>query len=146
MKPRASKKKTAPRAEKALASIPLAGSHQLTVERSRAGNLLTLRGAKGQLCLSIEITEKGPILRFEGAALRLEVGGDLSISADRLALNARSELALTTQGELRITAQGDLVSEARIQTIKAQLGDVNIKANDDVRVNGERVMVNCVET
>jgi hypothetical protein len=40
-------------------------------------------------------------------------------------------------------ADGDLKTEARIQEIRARLGNVNVSANDDVRIDGERVMVNC---
>jgi hypothetical protein len=36
-----------------------------------------------------------------------------------------------------------LDSQARIQNITAVLGNVNVKANDDVRMNGERVRMNC---
>jgi len=34
-------------------------------------------------------------------------------------------------------------SLARVQNIKADLGNVNVTANDDVSINGERVRVNC---
>ena len=35
------------------------------------------------------------------------------------------------------------LTSARAQAITARLGDVSVKANDDVRLNGERVRLNC---
>lgn len=129
--------------------MQLAGRHSLSVERmadGSEGNLLRLFRKDGQVCLTIEVTEKGPVIKFEGAALTVQAAGDLVVEAERIALAARKELALASGGNLSLHAAGDLTSEARIQTIRAQLGNVNVKANDDVRLDGERVMVNCVET
>lgn len=123
--------------------IELAGRHELVVERAGEGNVLSLLGRDGQVCLAIEITEAGPVLRFEGANLKLRVGGDLLIEADRLALQGRSEVTLHSGGDLRMQADRNLTSQARVQTIQADLGDVNVKANDDVKLRGERVRVNC---
>jgi hypothetical protein len=44
---------------------------------------------------------------------------------------------------MKLQASGDLHSEARIQNVTATLGDVNVRANDDVKLSGERVRVNC---
>lgn len=126
--------------------IDLAGGHELVVTSVADVDVVQLVAQNGSVCLSIELTEAGPILRFEGAALRLRASGDLVVEAERLALVGRSALALETGGDLSIRARGDLTSEARIQTITADLGNVNVKANDDVRLDGERVLVNCVDT
>ena len=42
-----------------------------------------------------------------------------------------------------VEAVGDVKSAGRSQEIVADLGDVRVKANDDVRLNGERVRCNC---
>ena len=67
--------------------------------------------------------------------LTLKTDGDLALSARRIDLNASEGMSLTTAGDLKTTG--------RSQTIVADLGDVKVKANDDVRFNGERVLVNC---
>jgi hypothetical protein len=123
--------------------IELAGRHQLVMQRTQDSNILRLLGRNGEVCLSIEVTPAGPVLRFEGAALKLEASGDLMIEAERLAFVGRSEVVLDSGGDLLVHAEGDLHSKARIQNITADLGNVNVKANDDVRINGERVRVNC---
>ena len=73
-------------------------------------------------------------MEFVGG-LSLKTDGDLALSARRIDLNATEGMSLTTAGDLKTTG--------RTQTIVADLGDVKLKANDDVRLNGERVLVNC---
>ena len=126
--------------------LALQGGHQLALVRAREQDLLHIRDSGGQTVLTVEVTDRGPVLRFEGASLAIEARGDLSISAETLRLCGRSELALESQGDVRLDTPGDLHATARIHNIRASLGNVNIGANDDVRLNGERVLVNCDET
>ena len=123
--------------------LALTGGHELALSRAGEQDVLQIRGTGGQVILTIEVTSRGPVLRFEGASLTLEAAGDLSICADTLRLSGRSGLALESQGDVRLETPGDLHLVARVQNIRASLGNVNIGANDDVRLNGERVMVNC---
>ena len=44
---------------------------------------------------------------------------------------------------MKLAATGDMQLEARVQDITATQGNVNVKANDDVCLHGERVKVNC---
>ena len=97
----------------------------------------------GAVTLSVLLTEAGPVLRFEGASLVLQASGSLAIDAEHLHLRGRAGMTLETAGDLALQAKGDLNSAARIQNITATLGDVNVQANDDVKLVGERVRVNC---
>jgi hypothetical protein len=90
----------------------------------------------------VHLTPAGPVLRFEGSLL-LEASGGLAVDAQRVAIHGREGLSLTSGGNARIEIAGDLDSQARIQNITAVLGNVNVKANDDVRMNGERIKMNC---
>ena len=80
------------------------------------------------------------MLRFEGAGLTLRAAGDLTLEARRLTLHAEESLALSTGGDLDVTVTGDLRSTARTPTITADLGDVRVEANDNVKIDGERVL------
>jgi len=124
-------------------SVALAGRQQLEVITAKDRSELNLIGTDGQVRLRIEVSAAGPVLLLEGGHLKVEVRGDLALVADRLALVGRRELVLRSGGDLHLHAKQDLHSEARIQNIKADLGNVNVKANDDVRLNGERVLMNC---
>lgn len=120
-------------------SLALAHGQRLAVE---TGNVLRLFAADGRTTLTVLITPAGPVLQFSGG-LEIQAEGDLAVSGKRLALHGREGVAISTGGDLSLHADRDLHSTARIQNITADLGNVNVKANDDVRLNGERVMVNC---
>ena len=124
-------------------AIDLVGGQRLVVEDHPSANVLRLVSAEGRLTLSIRVTPAGPVLHLDGAGLMIQADGDLAVSAGRVAIHARDGLALTTGGDLRVHAAGDLHSTARIQNLTADLGNVNVKANDDIKLNGERVLVNC---
>jgi hypothetical protein len=124
-------------------TFDLPGNQQLVVERgSREANLQILT-AGGQVTLWIRVTPSGPVLHFQGAGLMLRADGDLAVSAERVAIHGREEVRITSGGDATIGIAGNLETTARIQNITAVLGNVNVKANDDVKLNGERVLVNC---
>lgn len=124
-------------------TVALAARQRLEVLTRDDRSELALVGSDGKVRLRIEVTAEGPVLHVEGDGLKVRVEGDLALTADRLALVGRQELTLRSGGDLHVEAARDLHSQARIQHIKAELGNVNVRANDDVRLNGERVMVNC---
>jgi hypothetical protein len=123
--------------------MALVGDQQLVLERRRRDNLLQIIGADGHVTLSLQITPAGAVLRFEGASLMIQADGDLAVSAKRIAIHGREEVRITSGGDATIGVAGDLETTARIQNITAELGNVNVKANDDVKLNGERILVNC---
>ena len=116
------------------AAIPLAHNNSLVVEPVAGGSVLRLFAADGRQTIALRVTEAGLELEFVGG-LSLRTDGDLALSARRIDLNASEGMSLTTAGDLKTTG--------RSQTIVADLGDVKLKANDDVRLNSERVLVNC---
>lgn len=124
-------------------AIELAGRHQVHIRRGEQLDTLELIGRDGKVVFAIEVSERGPVLRFEGPGLTLRAAGDLALEAETLSLRADKALSLRSGGDLHIHADGDLHSSARVQHIQAELGDVSIDANDDVRIDGERVLVNC---
>jgi hypothetical protein len=124
-------------------TIDLIGGHALSLARSPRDNVLQIKTPDGRVGVSITITPGGIQMSLTGAGLTLEAAGALAINAERLTLHGRDHVAITSDGDAAIRAAGDLRSEARIQTITANLGNVNIEANDDVELNGERVRLNC---
>ncbi|WP_437648051.1 hypothetical protein [Sorangium sp. So ce362] len=123
--------------------VELTGRQRLVVVRQPDGDVVRFLSPSGAVTLSVSLTEGGPVLRFEGASLVLQAAGSLAIEAEQLQLHGRAGVSLSTDGDLTLQAAGDLHSEARIQNVTATLGDVNVRANDDVKLSGERVRVNC---
>jgi hypothetical protein len=124
-------------------SIQLIGNQHLVVDRSQAGDRILLLGPEGHLSLTIEVTKEGPILKFDAPGLIIDTAGQLAINADRISIHGREKLNLSCDGDASVKVVGDLETSARIQTIRAELGNVDVKANDDVRLEGERVLLNC---
>ncbi len=124
-------------------TLSLVGKQKLVLERRPGQNVLQIISSEGQVTLTVQITPAGPVLRFEGSGLMIQTAGALAIDAECVAIHGREGLALTSGGDAKISVAGDLDTEARIQNITAFLGNVNVKANDDVKLNGERVMMNC---
>lgn len=124
-------------------SLPLSEQRTLVVERRPGLDLLRVVNADGQACLTVQLTPTGPVLQFDGG-LTLQTSGALALDAEHIALHGRDGVSITSNGDVTLQTTGDLTSHARIQNIHADLGNVNVQANDDVRLDGERVLVNCV--
>ena len=124
-------------------TIELIGDRQLVVEHRPAENVLQIVGADGRVSLSIHITPAGPVLRFEGSGLIVQTAGALEIDAQRVLIQGREGVAIASGGDAVIQVAGALSLQADAQQLTARLGDIEIRANDDVAVNGERIRMNC---
>jgi hypothetical protein len=101
----------------------------IAVDSSEDGtDRVTVRGTSGAVELEVTLTDRGPVLHFRAAEIQLESSGTLGLECQDLEVRAHGDAQLAAQGDLRLGA-------AR--------GDVRIVANDDVRLNGERVKLNC---
>lgn len=124
-------------------TLELVGDHRLVVQNNAESSDLRVIGRNGSVSLSIHVTEHGPVLRLEGTVIHIEAQGELCLNAERLTIHGRRSLALTSDGKVSIDTPGDIQSDARSQKITAHLGNVDIKANDDVTIDGERIRMNC---
>ena len=123
--------------------VDLRGDQHLIIDSNPQEDRLMITSSDGKVSLTITITDAGPVLHLEGAGLMIRTDGDLAINAKSLAIHGRDGIALTTGGDAHICAAGDLTTKARIQNITAELGNVNLQANDDVKIDGERILMNC---
>ena len=130
-------------------TVDLPSGRAVTVEAGASERLL-VRGPAGNVELAIRFTEQGPVLSFSAAEIDLTSAGAIRMDCERLHMHARSEVVVTSDGDLRETVAGAHVSEvagtstvsAHTVEITARRGDVAVKANDDVRITGERVRLN----
>lgn len=130
--------------EPAVETIALAGEHrlELALGRDRERDVIRLLTPDRTVGLAITITKQGISLQVTGADVSLATTGKLSLSAEELHLHGRSAVAITSEGDASMRVTGDLSTEARIQNIRARLGNVNVTANDDVKLVGERIKLN----
>jgi hypothetical protein len=113
------------------------------MEQTPREDLLQIVGPKGRPMVTIRICEEGVSVELASGPVVLNVDGDLKIEAGRLQLHARDRLSLTSGGDAEIVVEETLSTTASRQTVTATRGDVHLVANDDVRLDGERVRMNC---
>lgn len=111
--------------------------------------LITVTAPDGRLCLSITLGAQGPVVEVHAQALRFASQGLLRLDCDRLEINAARDTTLRTgalvqevAGEVRTRAGGAVDVEARSHRLCSRLGDIQLSANDDVSLDGERVLLN----
>ncbi len=126
---------------KANQSIPLDG-YELRVEHGEGGTLLCLDTAEGAEALRVTLSPDGPILHL-GAGLRIAVAGKLEMEAERVELRGREGVVVSSGRDLELECTRDMALDAREHHLRARLGDVRVQANDDVKINGERIRLNC---
>jgi len=138
----ASTDRPAPLPRLAAAEFDLTGRQRLVLQHDRNEDVLRFLAANGDVVLAIHVTERGPVLRF-GRTLTIEAPEELVLESERVSIRGCESVEVTSGEDLHLTAARDLHASARIHNITAELGNVNVKANDDVKLNGERVLVNC---
>jgi hypothetical protein len=123
--------------------LELMRDQQLLIQRNPASDLIQLVACNGQANLSVHVTKEGSVLRLEGAGLTIETSGALSINAARVAIHGRDGVVISSGANAEIKAASELTTHAQTQNINAELGNINIRANDDVKLDGERIRMNC---
>lgn len=101
--------------------------------------------------LIISIKEKGLSLSINAFEINVNAAEELNFSSKRIKMNATEKIEIKTDGDLEFEIEKDCTAEiggisqsnAKTQLIRASLGNVEVKANDDVRLDGERVLFNC---
>ena len=139
---RTAKHREARRRAQDIVSHDLVGGQRLVVERGGDADLVTLVAPGGEIAFSLRVTPSGPVLRFEHG-LEIEASGALALTGERVAIRGKRGVSIESEGDAAIEVAGDLTSTARVQNIRARLGNVNVKANDDERLRGERIRLNC---
>jgi hypothetical protein len=139
-------------------TLQLAGNQRLIITRvaeadhasHAAGNggepaqdVLELLDPQGQPTITIRVSSAGAVVELGARSVTLNVQGDLGIAADNIALHARQSLSLSSAKDMSVNAGETLRQQAKRQAITSTLGDIDIRANDDVKVDGERIRMNC---
>ena len=138
-------------AVKPLSIIKFTSGNTLFIDETNGE--IKLHNSKNELQLVINISDKGLIINANVAELNLTAIEQLNLSSKKINIQASEQLNMKAVGNLVIEAGKDCLIEvagtnkniARVQQLTAKLGNVEIKANDDVKLDGESVKLNCEE-
>ena len=125
--------------------VALAGERALLVTPGDGGAKLQVCAPSGRVELEVEIviTPAGAVLRARAAALALETAGRIEARCAEFVVDASERIALRSGGEVLQRADGDVRVEASAVDVVARSHGVRVKANDDVQLLGEHVLLNC---
>jgi hypothetical protein len=113
--------------------VPLRWGKTLQVTSAPDHERVIVVGAKGRVELTLEITESGARLVLDAAEVELRGSREVAVACDTFKVAAR---------RFEVDAAETATITAKDAAVTATEGDVAITANDDVRVNGERVLLN----
>ena len=130
---------------------PLKKGHTLAIHNEDNCDVIKVRNAKGLVLFTIEVSSAGATLNIEAENICISAANKLTLSANEVNIASEKHLNLKSNGNLdqqvkgnkTITTEGDNIETAKTQQLNAYLGDIKLKANDDIKLNGERVKLNC---
>ena len=120
---------TAPREER----VPLRWGKLLRVTSEEDRERVVIVNASGGVELTLELTERGARLVLDAADVELRSTRNVAVACDTFKIAART---------FEVEASERASITAADAALTATTGDVVITANDDVKANGERVLLN----
>lgn len=130
--------------------IVLPSGRAIEVQSASDADVLRFRAPNGECVLTIHLTDAGPVVRVAGAALEVSATKRLSVDCEEFHLRASGTANIEVGGDLhervggsvQRVARGETSTEAQHVRVEARPGGIELRANDDVRVTGERVLLN----
>lgn len=131
-------------------SVVLPSGRAIEVESEPEMDVLRFRAPGGECVLTIHLTDAGPVVRVAAEALEVRAAKRLSLDCEEFHLRASGAAAIDVGGDLQErvggsahrVVRGDAIIEAQHARVEARPGGIELRANDDVRVTGERVLLN----
>lgn len=120
-------------AERREERVPLRHGKLLQVTSEQDHDRVVLVGKTGRVELTLEITESGARVLVDAADLAIRAKNRVAVECDTFDVAARQIVARATESA---------TIEAPNAAMHATEGDLSLRANDDVKINGERVLLN----
>ena len=125
-----------------------------SIEWQALGNCtehVRIHGLGGEVELDVLLTKNGPRLRFRAADLALEADGKVQVDCDEFHVRSKGDIIHEAEGNMGERVEGNAITVVRgnfrlsacTAGVRATRGDVRLKANDDVKLEGERIKLNC---
>jgi hypothetical protein len=130
--------------------VKLASGRSIEVTEGAAEDRIQIRSTRGEVVLSVRVTDEGPVLSLSGVSLEIAASKTLSLSCESLEIKAAQDASIAVGGALHERVGGSVTREAagmstiaaREVKLDASPGGMVLRANDDVAITGERVRLN----
>jgi hypothetical protein len=124
--------------------VRLGPGRALSVEQDTESARLRVRDEAGaELEIQIRFEASGPSVSVRARSLTLESSHHVLARCETFVVEAREKIELRSQGDVLQQADGNVRFAAHNIDVTAEPGSVRLKANDDVQLLGENVLLNC---
>jgi hypothetical protein len=124
--------------------VPLRSGREVEVVPARDGAQLRVRDEAGSgLEIEIRFEAAGPVVRVTARTLELEAAEHITTRCETFSVHAREHIEMRSDGTIVHTAKEQARMEGRSIELDASPGAVRVKANDEVQLLGEMILLNC---
>ncbi|HYH97240.1 hypothetical protein [Hyalangium sp.] len=120
----------------------LVGARQLQLRRGSGEDVVEILEPAGTRAITLTVNADTIVISVEGGSVVLRTAGSLRLEAEQLDLHGRRGVNITSEGDARIAVAGNVSLHGRAQELVAHRGSVSVTASDDVKLDGERIMLN----
>jgi hypothetical protein len=106
--------------------LELDSGRQILIQSDGKEERLEIVEPKGEVVMSVRLTETGPIVTFTGAHLELKATETIALDAKKIKIKAKEEAVVESKGGLKIDSAKKM----------------DIHAEDDIRVVGKMIHLN----
>lgn len=129
--------------------IKFATGHTLSTNKELGE--INITNNKNELQLTILITASGIAINANANQLNVTASDQINLQSKRINIEASELLMLKSEGHFVQEIHKDALTEikgtnkhlAKSQKIVATTGDIEMKANDNIKLQGEQVLLNC---
>ena len=131
----------APRAVPIL--IPLGAGRSVEVRPEADAATLQIRAEGGRhLQIEVRFESSGPVLRVQAPQVQVETPRAVSFACETFNVAASRGIDLRSGGDIIQAAAGNARVEAQRVDVEASPGAIRLKANDEVQLLGEMILLN----
>lgn len=106
--------------------IQLDSGRQIIVEPSEKEELIQIVEQKGDIVMSIRMTDSGPVITVSGAHLELKSMETITLDAKKVEVRAEEEATVTSKGSLEV----------------ASAKKMDIHSDGEIRIDGKMIHLN----
>ena len=106
--------------------LRLESGREIVARSDREEDLIQIVEPKGEITLTVRMTDAGPIITAEGAHLSIKATESVTLDAKKIRIHAEEEAVLQSEGRLQLDSADK----------------TDIRSDGDIRVEGKMIHLN----